>query len=469
MENQKQNSIAATTVGFVRAVRGQIVEIERDGSYVPRLKELLVAPDEASVRLETYAYGAERTLQCLLLSRQDRVRRNMMIVGTGADLTLPVGAAVLGRVVNLFGEPQDGGGDLASLARRSIYAPTSLSVEAQRTFGKEDVLETGIKAIDFFTPFLRGDRVGIVGGAGVGKTVLMTELLRATTAEDRGVAIFAGIGERIREGHELWRSLAANAALERTFLLIAQMNENAAIRFRVAAAAAAAAEYFRDDLKRDVMFFVDNIFRFAQAGSELATLLEEIPSAFGYQATLESEMAQFEGRLASTKDASITSIQTVYVPADELGDPAVATVLPHLDAVVVLSRAIAQQGLYPPVDFLRSRSGIVSKELIGEEHYHTVTEALEVLAHHERLARIVAIIGEAELSAEDRAVFQRAERIRAYMSQPLFTTEQHSGRAGVSVSRMEAVGDVRAILSGTLDTVPLEHLRYIGRIKSTGR
>jgi F-type H+-transporting ATPase subunit beta len=464
-----ENKIEQPIVGYVRAVRGQIVEIERDGSYIPHLRELLISPDIANVRLETYAYGEGRTLHCLLLSRQDRIRRNMAITATGADLTLPMGPAMLGRVMNLFGEPQDGGEDFTDMKRGSIYAIPSLSVEAQRSFGKDDIIETGIKAIDFFTPFLRGDRIGIVGGAGVGKTVLLTELLRATTGNSGGAAIFAGIGERIREGHELWHSLKSNGTLERTLLLIGQMNENAAIRFRIAAAAAAAAEYLRDEIKRDVMFFVDNIFRFAQAGSELSTLLEEIPSAFGYQATLESEMAQFEGRLASTSDASITSIQTVYVPADELGDPAVATALPHLDVVMVLSRSIAQQGLYPPIDFLRSRSGILSKEFVGQEHYETATQALEVLAHHERLARIVAIIGESELSAEDRGLFQRAEHIRAYMTQPLFATVAHSGRPGVSVPRMETVEDVRAILSGAFDTTPVEQLRYVGRIKTSER
>lgn len=462
METDKQQ--VATFVGTVRAVRGQIVEVDREGSYAPRLRELLTSPENTSVRLEVYAHGSGRTVWCLLLSSRKDIVRNMQIVATGSELSVPVGPEMRGRVVNLFGEPQDGGDEIQTGMSRSIYAPIVHEVSGERIFGTDDLMETGIKAVDFFTPFLRGDRVGLVGGAGVGKTVLLTELLRTLTRHHADTAVFAGIGERIREGHELWKILEETNTLPHTTLMIAQMNENAAVRFRIAWAAATLAEYFRDEHDGDVLFFVDNTYRFVQAGSELSTLLEETPSAFGYQSTLESEVAQFEGRLSSTDKGAITSIQTVYVPADELGDPGVATVLPHLDAVIVLSRAIAQQGHYPPIDFLRSRSGVMSPSIVGKDHYETATEALDVLVHRERLSRIVAIIGKSELSTEDQALFERAERLLAYMTQPLASTESHTGKSGVSVPRAQTIGDVRAILSGSLDSMPIEDFRYIGGI-----
>ncbi|MDP3735183.1 MAG: F0F1 ATP synthase subunit beta [bacterium] len=456
-------------IGTIRAVRGQVVEIEAIGSYLPAPRELLVSPENPELALETYSYGRARTISCLLLSSRATLRRRARVLGTGSGISVPVGRAVLGRVLSLFGETIDDGVAIApEVPRRSIYETALLPLESHISFSGEDLFETGIKALDFFTPFLRGARVGLIGGAGVGKTVLMTELLRAIAKGHRGVAVFAGVGERIREGHELWRALERTGTLSSTALLMGQMNENAVVRFRVAWAAARVAEYFRDDLETDVLFFVDNIYRFAQAGSEVSTLLEEIPSEFGYQATLESEIAHFEGRLASTPRAAITSVQTVYVPADELGDPGVRAVLPHLDATVVLSRATAQRGFYPPLDLLRSTSTILTENIIGGEHYRTVTEALETLSRHARLARIVAIIGEAELSQDDRTAFNRAEKIIAYMTQPLYATEIFSGKRGVSVPRERVVIDVAAILSGKYDEVAAERMRYVGDLKSAG-
>jgi F-type H+-transporting ATPase subunit beta len=456
-------------IGTIRAARGQIVEVERSGAYQPQARELLLSPDIPELALETYSYGTRHSLQCLLLSSRNAVVRRARVVGSGGGIRVPVGRAVLGRVVNLFGEPQDGLGAFpADIERRSIYEPRQLTLESHLSFSGEDLHETGIKVIDFFTPFLRGARVGLIGGAGIGKTVLMTELLRAITKGHRGVAVFAGIGERIREGHELWRSLERAGTLASTVLVVGQMNEHAAVRFRIGSAAATVAEYFRDELETDVLFFVDNIFRFAQAGSEVATQLEEIPSEFGYQATLASEIAHFEGRLASTPRAALTSVQTVYVPADELGDPGVRAVLPHLDATVVLSRASAQRGLYPPVDLLRSASTILSREILGEPHYRAAIGALEILSRHERLARIAAIVGEAELSEDDRRAYNRADKLIAYMTQPLYTTEIFSGKQGVSVPLGSVVNDVTALLSGRFDDVPAERMRYIGDMRSAG-
>jgi F-type H+/Na+-transporting ATPase subunit beta len=451
-------------VGTVRGLRGQIVDVVREGSYVPRLRELLTCADVPGVWLETYAHGAHRQISCLLLSHHNYIQRNLRIISTGTELTIPVGPNLLGRIIDVFGRPEDGRYRVESTKRKPIFTATTVPLEKQSLFTKDYLIDTGIKVIDFFTPFLKGSRVGLIGGAGVGKTVLLTELLRTLIANHSGVAIFAGIGERIREGHELWRYLERTGVLSKTALIVGQMNENAAVRLRTAWAAAAAAEYFRDEEKKDILFFVDNIYRFAQAGSEVATLLEEIPSEFGYQPTLESEVAEFEGRLVSTKDASITSVQTIYVPADELADPGVTAALPHLDATIVLSRQIAQRGMYPPVDIFKSSSNLLTKQILGNEHYQAVTSTLELLEHHQRLSRIVTIIGEGELSAQDRDLYQRAEKILNYMTQPLFTTEMHTSKRGVSVSRENVVGDVSKILSGVYDEIPKEKFRYIGDV-----
>lgn len=297
---------------------------------------------------------------------------------------------------------------------------------------------------------------------------MMTELLQNITYQHEGVAVFSGIGERIREGHELAESLEASGVIDRVALIFGQMNENAVIRYRVAWAGTALAEYFRDQEGKDVLFFVDNAYRFIQAGSEVSALLGAIPSELGYQATLETEVANFENRLVATNKASITSIQTVYVPADELGDIGVSTIMSHLDSVVILSRNIAARGFYPPIDALRSSSRVLNKTLIGDKHYQTVTKAIELLHNHERLSRIVAIVGEAELSPYDQQVFQRAKKLLHYMTQPFFTTENQTGKKGVSVSRQTTVEDVEQIISGKIDQVPAEKLMFIGSLKEAG-
>lgn len=310
--------------------------------------------------------------------------------------------------------------------------------------------------------------MGIVGGAGVGKTVLLTELMHNVTLEGRSeaVSVFTGLGERIREGHELWKELSDAGVLEKTVLLMSQMNENAAVRFRTAWAGAAIAEYFRDEVGRDVLFFVDNVFRFIQAGSELSTLLGQLPSELGYQSTMESEISQFENRLSSTENAAITSIQNVYVPADELSDPAVTTIMSHLDAVVVLSREIASGGLYPAIDPLRSSSSFLKKAYVGEKHFKIASKAREVLAKQKRLSKIVAVVGEAELSVEDRRQYQRGRKLKNYLSQPFFVTEKQSWRKGVYVSREQTLKDVQAIMEGKVDDKEARQLRYVGSLNS---
>lgn len=449
----------------VVGVKGQIVIAGGAEGNPPQLLEILTSPVIPQIKLEVQSFARRQRIYCLSLTPTELLTRGLPLKPTGQPLTIPVGRSILGRVINLWGEPLDGRGPLNAPHRLSIYAPPP-------AFGllkaSEELVETGVKAIDFFTPLLKGGKVGLVGGAGVGKTILMSELLHNITEKHRGVSVFAGIGERIREGHELWLELQKAELLEKIVLVMGQMNENAAVRFRIAAAAAAVAEYFRDHEKEDVLLFVDNTFRFAQAGSEVAALLEEIPSELGYQASLESEMADFQNRLVTTENAAITSIQTIYVPADELSDPAVNAAMSYLDSVVILSREIAQRGHYPPVDPLRSSSTILRKEIVGEKHFAAATQAIEVLNRFERLSRVAAIIGEAELSPYDQLIYQRAKKLLNYLTQPFFVAEKQAARAGVFVPQDKTVRDIQMILAGEFDEAPAERFLYIGSLDETG-
>jgi len=457
-------SIEGKFVGRINSVRGQIVVVVCESQHRPALRELLSTREDEGVRLEVHSYREKDFLYCLLLSPHETLRRNMKVVTWGEEVKIPMGKAVLGRAMNLHGDPVDGGDPISQEVMRPIYSVSSSSISYANN-KKIELLETGIKVIDFFTPLLRGGRLGLVGGAGVGKTTLMTEIIRNLNSGHAGVSVFAGIGERIREGHELWESLKKTDTLQKTALLVGHINENAAVRFKIAWAAAALAEYFRDEEKKDVLFFADNIFRFVQAGSELSTLLEEIPSEFGYQPTLQSEIAQFENRLVSKKGISISSVQTVYVPADQLTNPAVAASTPYFEAVVVLSREQSQQGRFPAIDLLRSKSSVLDRGYIGDKHYKVLTEAIELLNQYNRLVRVVTIIGEGELSAQDREVYERALRLQNYMTQPFFTLETHTGRPGVFVKREDVIKDVEGILEGKFDSIQPEKFLYIGDTK----
>lgn len=466
--NEATNKTAAPSVentfkGRVRSVRGQIVEVSYDETEgLPKFYDILTSPENTKLRLEVYAYGDDNSLFCLSLTKRSDLYRNMPITTTGAPLQVLAGKAVMGRVFNLFGDPVDNKGPIKNPVHKSIYHDKSIPIEV---ITSQEILESGIKQIDFLTPFVKGGRIGFVGGAGVGKTVLMTELLHNITYKHEGMSIFAGIGERIREGHELMKALEASNVIDRVALIFGQMNENAIIRFRVAWAASSLAEYFRDVEKKDVLFFADNVYRFIQAGAEVSAVLGSIPSELGYQATLETEISNFENRLVSTTSAGITSVQTVYVPADELSDVGVSAILSHLDAQVILSRDRASRGFYPPIDALASTSNTLSKRVVGDEHYAIATRALELLNNHQRLSRIVAIVGEAELSPYDQLVYQRAKKLINYMTQPFFTTESQTGKKGEQVERMTTVHDVAAIMAGKVDSVPPEKFMYIGSLE----
>lgn len=452
-------------IGKVKSVVGQIVEIEIETENIPQTSELLTSPEDLTIRLEVYSCTDEKVI-CLSLSENSKIYRNMKIFTTGKPLLVPVGSKILGRVINLFGEDEDGKGEVFFDAKIPIYskAPVFNILETS-----PQILETGIKVIDFVAPFIKGGKIGFIGGAGVGKTVLMTELIHNISTLQKTVAVFAGVGERVREGHELFRTLEETKTLENLVLIFGQMGENAAIRFRIVSAAVAIAEYFRDEEKRDVLLYIDNIYRFVQAGNEVATVLGMTPSEQGYQLTLQTELGNIQERLLSTINASITSIQTVYVPADDLSDAGVSSIMSYFDSVITLSRSVAQLGLYPAVDLSQSfSSALTSATIIGKDHFQLITSFQQILNRYNELERIVAILGENELSVEDQIVYKRAKKLINYMTQPLFVTTQQTGIEGKYVPRQTTIQDINIILSGKIDHVSEEKLLYIGSLKEAG-
>lgn len=453
--------ITQRVVGRVREVQGQVVSVLCENSYRPPIRELLLSEKDNSVRFEAYAYENDRSLKCLLFSDNSMVGRGDIVISTGQEIMVPVGTSVLGRTIDLFGTPEDGQGPIESAAWKSIHSSTIVTFAD--SFVKPEILETGIKVIDFFTPIPKGGKLLLVGGAGVGKTVLLSELLQGMLEDKESVAIFAGIGERSREGHELWRWLHDTGTLDRVVLMMGAIHRNAAVRFRTADAATALVEYYRDDERKNVIFFVDNVYRFLQAGSELSSIAGEMPSEFGYQPMLQSDIARFEDKLKSSESNFVTSVQTMYVPADEMADPTISATIPYVDAALILSRAVAQQGRYPAIDFMRSRSQMIDKTIIGTEHYDAVTRSFEVLSEHERLSRIVSIVGKDELSEEKRVRYERGQKLLNYFTQPFFSTEVQTGRKGQRVTKKQTVLDVLDILNGKYDHVSTESFMYRGR------
>ncbi len=449
--------MADESTGTIVGILGDLVEVSFAVGK-PGRHELLTISDDPEIRLEVYASSAADSVYCLSFTDPTRLYRGAKVVRLHETLMIPVGSGLLGRVIDVFGAPHDGLGEIIAKKTVSIYAqsPNFQSVKVSR-----EILETGIKVIDFFTPFLKGGKIGIFGGAGVGKTIILTELMHNTAIFHKGINIFAGIGERIREAQEMLENLEENKVLPNVALVFGQMNERPAIRFRTGYAAAALAEYFRDEEDRDVLFFVDNAYRFIQAGNELATLLNLIPSEDGYQATLTSDIGTFQERLVSSGNGSITSVEAIYVPADDFSDSGVQSLIPYFDSQIILSRDVAEEGRRPSVDILASSSGLINPAIIGHDHYEAYLEAIQVISKFNYLDKIVSIAGEQELSGEDRIIFRRAKMILNYMTQNSFMVTNQTNKPGCYVKRTDTVSDVRTILSGKLDSLDPEKLLYI--------
>lgn len=445
--------------GTILSILGDVVEVEFQEELF--LGEILFLEENPQVKLEVVSAIKRNRFLCLSLLKREEIFRGAKVKRTNNTLEIPVGNQILGRAIDVFGNPIDGLPPFKVSEKKSISQHSPPYIE---TILKKEVVETGIKIVDFFVPLLKGGKLGIFGGAGLGKTVLLSELMHNLVLKQRGVIIFAGIGERIREGFELYQTLKKMNILPSAILILGQMDEPAVTRFKVGLAAVSLAEYFRDFQKKDVIFFVDNVYRFLQAGNELSTLLGNIPSEGGYQATLETEIGTFQERLVSTKEASITSIQAIYVPADDITDPAVQAVMPYFDSIIVYSREVYQEGRYPAIDILESSSSVTTPEILGEKHYSLLLETKRYLERYRELQRIIAIVGEAELSFEDRILYHRAKKILNFMTQDLFVVSDQSKRPGKYVTRMETVEGIEKILRGDLDKFPDESLLFIGSL-----
>ena len=451
-------------IGAVAAVNGPVIDVRFPAGALPRLREALTVSVDGDRRvMEVAQHIGGETVRCIMLGPSEGLSRGMDVEATGGPISVPVGDAVLGRLFNVMGDTIDGLPPLPPETRReSIYraAPTY----AERS-SAEEVLETGIKIIDLLAPYAKGGKIGLFGGAGVGKTVLIQELIHNIATEHGGYSVFTGVGERSREGSDLWTEMTESGVISKTALVFGQMNEAPGVRMRVALTGLRMAEHFRDESRKDVLLFIDNIFRFIQAGSEVSTLLGRMPSAVGYQPTLANELGELEERIASTRDGSVTSVQAVYVPADDLTDPAPATTFAHLDATTVLSRKIAELGIYPAVDPLDSSSRMLEPDVVGAEHYETARRVQEVLETYRELQDIIAILGMDELSAEDRATVYRARKIQRFLSQPFFVAEKFTGVPGVYVPLSETVRGFKAILDGELDDCPEGAFFNVGTIE----
>jgi F-type H+-transporting ATPase subunit beta len=439
--------------GKITQVIGPVVDVEF-AEGLPRIYDALEIKLENGEKLvlETHQHTGGNKVRAVAMGSTDGLKRGMEVVDTGSAISVPVGAGVLGRMFNLLGETIDGIDTPIKMERRDPIHRDAPKFEDQST--QAEILETGIKVIDLICPFVKGGKVGLFGGAGVGKTVVIQELIRNIAAVHGGYSIFAGVGERTREGNDLYHEMKESGVLDKTALVFGQMNEPPGARQRIALSALTMAEYFRDTEGKDVLFFVDNIFRFTQAGSEVSALLGRIPSAVGYQPTLAEEMGKLQERITSTKKGSVTSVQAVYVPADDLTDPAPATTFGHLDSTVVLSRGLSELGIYPAVDPLDSSSTILDPKIVGEEHYNVARGVQKVLQRYKDLQDIIAILGMEELSDEDRVIVARARKIQKFLSQPFFVAEQFTGTPGKYVKLAETIKSFKMILEGAYDEMP---------------
>ena len=439
------------STGKIVQVNGSVVDVAFDET-LPKIRDALTVSVQGEDRvMEVAQHVGGRRVRCIMLSQSEGLSCGMPVAATGSPIRVPVGEKTLGRMFNVLGHPIDGGDAPEGCETWSIHrkAPDFAS---QRP--SVEILETGIKVIDLLEPYPKGGKIGLFGGAGVGKTVLIQELIHNVAMQHGGYSVFTGVGERSREGNDLWRDMKASGVIDKTALVFGQMNESPGVRMRVALSGLTMAEYFRDREHRDVLLFIDNIFRFVQAGSEVSTLLGRMPSAVGYQPTLAEEMGALQERITSTKDGSVTSVQAVYVPADDLTDPAPATTFSHLDATTVLSRKIAEQGLYPAVDPLASSSRILQEDTVGADHSRTARRVQEILQKYNKLQDIIAILGIDELSEWDKQTVTRARKIQRFLSQPTYLAEKFTGIPGVYVPLSETIRGFRMILDGEMDEYP---------------
>ena len=449
-------------IGKVVQVIGPVVDVKFDGGHLPDLLNAIEVEHEGrKIVLEVASQPGDDIVRCIAMSSTDGMYRGMDARDTGSGITVPVGDCTLGRIFNLLGEPIDNGEEPKAEERWSIHRqPPSYSEQE----GTTEILETGIKVVDLIAPYAKGGKIGLFGGAGVGKTVLIMELINNVAKQHGGISVFSGVGERTREGNDLYNEMKESGVLSKTALVYGQMNEPPGARMRVALSGLTMAEYFRDKEGQDVLLFIDNIYRFTQAGSEVSALLGRMPSAVGYQPTLATEMGALQERITSTKRGSITSVQAVYVPADDLTDPAPATTFAHLDATTVLSRGIASLGIFPAVDPLDSTSRILSPDVVGIEHYEVAREVQSMLQRYKELQDIIAIMGMDELSEEDKLVVNRARKIQRFLSQPFTVAEQFTGMEGRYVPLKETIRGFREILDGVHDDLPESAFLFVGTI-----
>ena len=448
--------------GVVAQVMGPVVDVRFGEDYLPQIYNALTLPlGEKTLTVEVAQHIGDGVVRCIAMGSTDGLQRGVAVTDTGKGISVPVGRETLGRIFNVLGEPVDNGPAVKTEERWDIHRPAPAYEELSTS---TEILETGIKVIDLICPYAKGGKIGMFGGAGVGKTVMIMELINNIAKQHSGLSVFTGVGERTREGNDLYCEMTESGVLGNTALVYGQMNEPPGARMRVGLSGLTMAEYFRDVEGQDVLLFIDNIFRFTQAGSEVSALLGRVPSAVGYQPTLATEMGTLQERITSTKKGSITSVQAVYVPADDLTDPAPATTFAHLDATTVLSRAIASQGIYPAVDPLDSTSRILSPEILGEEHYRIAREVQRILQRYNELMDIIAIMGMDELSDEDKLLVSRARKIQRFLSQPLFVSEKFTGIPGVYVPLSETLRGFREIIEGKHDDLPESAFLYVGTI-----
>ncbi|MFR1672541.1 MAG: F0F1 ATP synthase subunit beta [Candidatus Gastranaerophilaceae bacterium] len=454
----------AKNEGLITKIIGPVIDVEFQSGELPEIYTALKIQNEdgTTVTAEVQQMLGSNKVRTVAMNSTDGLKRGMKVINTNEPIKIPVGKPVLGRILNVVGEAVDEMGPIETDTYLPIHRESPKLVDQNTNI---EILETGIKAIDLLQPYQKGGKIGLFGGAGVGKTVLIQELIHNIAMAHNGVSVFGGVGERTREGNDLWNEFKESGVLDKVALIYGQMNEPPGARMRVGLSALTAAEYFRDYSKQDVLLFIDNIFRFTQAGSEVSALLGRMPSAVGYQPTLANEMGELQERITSTKDGSITSVQAIYVPADDLTDPAPATTFSHLDASTVLSRQIAALGIYPAVDPLESSSRVLDPNIIGEEHYSITRQVLEILQKYKELQDIIAILGMDELSEEDKETVNRARKIQRFLSQPFFVAEQFSGIPGKYVKLEDTIKGFKEIIEGKHDDLPEQAFYMVGTIE----